>query len=412
MAVNLIRNARVFFTTGLDGNNKIVTGTARSASDTFELQPLDGMSFSQNTTLDTVTLAEAGSSPSRGQRSFATALEAADWSFSTYVRPKMSDGTSVASGLDAGDFVRCEEACLWNAMFGYTAVDLSSTTALTTATGVAYTEVASTGSTSVPSAVVRMTQSNRNQLLRFGLIIVFDDTTILIHNCMVDQASVDFGIDQIGTIAWSGKGAEIEVLGQATASSGSFGGILSGSYKQKDTSAKYITNRLSAVSLTATNAKFGQSGTEYVFPITGGNITFANNVTYLVPAVMGAVNKPIDYFVGTRSVSGNLTAYLRTGSTNSVGLLSSLLTLANTYDQNQFAVKLGLGGSVAVPTSTAMENKLLFDLSSAMLQIPQVSTDQVISTTINFTAQGNNAGSYDIEQNNEATMTYYGSPAV
>lgn len=412
MAVNLIRNARVFFTTSLDGNNKIVTGTARASSSTFELQPLDGMSFSQNTTLDTVTLAEAGSSPSRGQRSFATALEAADWSFSTYVRPKMSDGTTVASGLDAGDFVRCEEACLWNAMFGYTAVDLSSTTALTTANGAAYTEVASTGTTNAPSALIRMTQSNRNQLLRFGLIIVFDDTTVLIHNCMVDQASVDFGIDQIGTIAWTGKGAEIEVLGQATASGGTFGGILSGSYKQKDTAAKYITNRLSAVSLTATNGKFGQSGTAYEFPITGGNITFANNVTYLIPAVMGTVNKPIDYFVGTRSISGNLTAYLRTGSTNTVGLLGNLITLANTYDQNQFAVKLGLGGSVAVPTSTTMENKLLFDLSSAMLQIPQVSTDQVIATTINFTAQGNNAGNYDIEQDNEATLSYYGSPAV
>jgi hypothetical protein len=425
MAVNLIRGARVFFTTVLDGNNKIAPAIARSAADTFELQPLDGMSFSQNTTLDTVTLNEAGSTPSRGQRSFATALEAGDWSISTYVRPKMFDGTTVAAGLDAGDFVRPEEACLWNAMFGYTNVDLSSTTALTNTTddGKAYIETASTGSSSVPSAQVRLTQSNRNQLLRFGLIIVFDDTTVLLHNCVIDQASVDFGIDQIGTIAWTGKVAEVEVRTTATTAtttgtspglSGAFSGLLSGAYKPKDATCKYITNRLSTVQLSSTANKYGQgaSAVDYTFAITGGNITFANNVTYLTPAVMGTVNKPIDYFVGTRAVSGSLTAYLRTGSTNTAQLLSTLLTQANTYDQNQFTVKLGMGGSVTAPTSTTMENKVIFELPSAMLQIPQISTEQVISTSINFTAQGANAGTYDIEQNNEATITYYSSPAV
>lgn len=421
MAVNLIRGARVFFTTALDGNNRIATGTARSAADTFELQPLDGMSFSQNTTLDTVTLSEAGSTPSRGQRSFATSLEAGDWSLSTYVRPKMFEGGTVEAGLGAGDFVRPEEACLWNAMFGYAGVDLSSATAITAASGVAYVETSSTGSTSVPSSLVRLTESNRNQLLRFGLIIVFDDTTVFLHNCVIDQASVDFGIDQIGTIAWSGKVAEVEVATTATTATttgtspsltGAFGGLLSGAYKPKDATAKYITNRLSTVQLSSTAAKYGQSAVDYTFAITGGNITFANNVTYLTPAVMGTVNKPIDYFVGTRAVSGSLTAYLRTGSTNTAQLLSTLLTQANTYDQNQFAVKLGMGGSIAVPTSTTMENKVIFELPTAMLQIPQISTEQVISTSINFTAQGAATGTYDIEQNNEATITYFSSPAV
>lgn len=424
MAVNLIRGARVFFTTALDGNNRIATGTARSAADTFELQPLDGMSFSQNTTLDTVTLNEAGNTPSRGQRSFSTALEAGDWSISTYVRPKMFEGGAVAAGLDIGDFVRPEEACLWNAMFGYTNVALNSATALTTTNGQAYTETAAVDGTSVPSAQVRLTQSNRNQLLRFGFIIMFDDTTVLLHNCVIDQASVDFGIDQIGTIAWTGKVAEIEVLTTATTATttgtspnlaGSFTGSASGftgTYKPKDATCKYITNRLSTVQLSSIVGKYGQSAVDYTFAITGGNITFANNVTYLTPAVMGTVNKPIDYFVGTRAISGSLTAYLRTGSTNTAQLLSTLLTQANTFDQNQFNVKLGMGGSVTVPTSTTMENKVIFELPSAMLQIPQISTEQVISTSINFTAQGAASGTYDIEQNNEATITYYSSPAV
>lgn len=413
MAVNLIRNAKVFFTTNLNTVTGKINTTGITAANTFELQPLDGMSFSQNTTMETVTLSESGSTPSRGQRSFATSLDPVDWNLSTYIRPLMVEGGVADAGtLGDGDFVRCEEACLWNAMFSKTAIDLSSATAITTANA-AYSETATVAG-SVPVTTITTVNSNVNQLLPFGLIVKFDDTTILIHNCVVNQASIDFGIDQIGTIAWTGQGTELEVITSAvTISSNSFSGGLTGPFTPKRTTAKYITNKLSAVQLSSTAGKYGQSAVNYVFAITGGNITIANNVSYLVPASIGTVNKPISYFTGTRSITGNLTAYLRTGSTDTVGLLSTLLTQAGTQDQNQFAVDLGLGGSISAPTAGALENKVVFSLPSAMLQIPQVSTEQVVSTTINFTAQGaDGSNNYDIDQENEMTLKYYAGPAV
>lgn len=413
MAVNLIRNARVFFTTNLNSVTGKINTTGHTAALTFELQPLDGMSFSQNTTLETVTLSEAGSTPSRGQRSFATSLDPVDWSFSTYIRPQMIEGGVADVGtLGDGDFVRCEEACLWNAMFSTTAVALNSATALATP-GAAYGETASvTGS--VPVSTITTVNSNLNQLLKFGLIVKFDDTTVLIHNCCVDQASIDFGIDQIATVAWTGKGTELEVLNSAPTTTGdTFAGTLTGPFQPRRTTAKYITNKLSTVQLASTTGKFGQSAVNYVFAITGGNITIANNSTYLVPASMGTVNKPIAYFTGTRAISGSLTAYLRTGSTETQGLMTALLTQANTYDQNQFAIDLGLGGTIAAPLSTALENKVVFTLPSAMIQIPQISTEQVVSTTINFTAQGaDGSNNYDIDAKNEMTLKYYSGPAV
>lgn len=413
MAVNLIRNARVFFTTNLDSVTRKILTTGFANTNTFELQPLDGMSFSQNTTMDTVTLSESGSTPSRGQRSFATSLDPVDWSFSTYIRPKMIEGGVADAGtLGSGDFVRCEEGCLWNAMFSATAVDFNNVAAQAPANA-AYAETASNAGT-VPVTTVTTANSNLNQLLRFGLIIMFDDTTILVHNCVVGGASIDFGIDQIGTVAWSGQGTELEVLGTAgTASAGTFGGGLTGSYKVKVTDAKYITNKLSALSLTATNGKYGQTGTAYSFAITGGNITVSNNVTYLVPAVMGTVNKPIEYFTGTRSITGNVTAYLRTGASDTRAMMAALLTAASTYDQNQFNVLLGMGGTTSTPTAGALENKVIFKLPSTMLQIPQVNTDQVVSTTINFTAQATDgSNNYDIDAKNEMTLEYYSGPAV
>jgi hypothetical protein len=50
-------------------------------------------------------------------------------------------------------------------------------------------------------------------------------------------------------------------------------------------------------------------------------------------------------------------------------------------------------------------------LPAAMLQIPTVNTEQVISTTLTFTGQGSTGtgvnGVFDIDQANEVTVKYY-----
>ena len=122
MALNLIRNSRVFFTTNVDGAGSVLP-TGFTALNTIELQVQDGFSFSQNTTTETVTLNEAGSAPIRGQRSFNTALEPVDWSISTYIRPKLAEGLTNTAGPDADDFVDCEESVLWNALTSTVAID-------------------------------------------------------------------------------------------------------------------------------------------------------------------------------------------------------------------------------------------------------------------------------------------------
>ncbi len=109
MALNLIRNSRAFFTTGVSATTGAITETASnnfSATNTFEIQVLDGFSFSQNTNSEQVTVSEAGTAPVRGQRSFNTSLAPVDFSFSTYIRPKLSTN------------VICEESVLWNALLG------------------------------------------------------------------------------------------------------------------------------------------------------------------------------------------------------------------------------------------------------------------------------------------------------
>ena len=108
---NLVRNSRVFFTTNVNATTGKAQDSNYTTTNAQELSILDGFSFSQTTTADTITLNEAGNAPVRGQRSFNTTLNPVDFSFSTYLRPNLSS-----------TLIKAEEACLWNALFGNVAI--------------------------------------------------------------------------------------------------------------------------------------------------------------------------------------------------------------------------------------------------------------------------------------------------
>jgi hypothetical protein len=81
-------------------------------------------------------------------------------------------------------------------------------------------------------------------------------------------------------------------------------------------------------------------------------------------------------------------------------LLADLLAGSATTVDPKFTINVQLGGPST--NATGVEIKL----PAAMLQIPTINTEQVISTTINFTAQGFAGTSYDITESNEATIVY------
>jgi hypothetical protein len=133
-------------------------------------------------------------------------------------------------------------------------------------------------------------------------------------------------------------------------------------------------------------------------PITGGSLTISNNVTYLTPANLATVNKPVTYFTSTRAVSGSLNAYLRTGTGYTADLMSSMLTNSATAVSPAFYMKVSIGG-----TGTT---KVDFTMPGVVLTIPTVDAQQVVSTTINFTAQGTASSEFDIGVANELSIVY------
>lgn len=472
---NLVRNARAFFTTNLAVNKTVLT-TGHTATTTKELQVLNGFSFSQNTESQTITVGEAGLDPARGQRTFNTALAPVEFSFSTYIRPsgtttvdceektlwnalfgtteidlvgatidvsafsRTTATTNVVTmdtldvdvaGFAVGDVVTISGitgtyAIEWNAPVKITAID---GTSVTVAYSKAPAEAAGTAPSVAPTAVkfhrgavtqnvavspeaaymlVHSAGSNKNQLQAFGLSVVLDNITYLIDNCALNQASIEFGLDGIAMIAWTGSGTAMRQIAETTAVAGTFTGGITGNYTQKNTTAAFITNKLATVTLTSNIRGLG-AATAYTIAITGGNLTINNNINYVTPEILGVVNQPIGYFTGTRAISGNLTAYLKTGSNNTAKLLSDMLAASSTTTESKFAVEIAIGGH-------ANPVKVEIDLPAVMLQIPSIETQDVLSTTINFTAEGFDSSSsgadggtadYDLEATNDFSLRYY-----
>lgn len=366
MAVNLSRNTKVFITTA---NLAGTTAPTFTTSNTWEVEIQDGWNFNQSTNATTVQLNEAGATPSRGQRSFNDTLNPVEWSFSTYLRPYRI-GSGASSTADA------PEMMLWSALMSSSLTADSSTTSAT------------------PVASITTTGSDVHQLASFGLIFVVDNATYAIENCAVNQAEVSFDLTGIATSAWSGMGTVLKKLTTtpvAGTSATAFPILTSNANYAKT----FITNKLSTVALSSGFT----GGTTYNVPITGGTITYSNNIEYVTPSTLGLVDAPIGYYTGSRSITGNLTAYLRTGGTDTGKLLEDTLA-SSTAAEPQYRLDINVGGS------TAGNPYVVFNMPYVTLQIPAVDVQDVVSTTINFTAQGATGGAFDAAANNELTVKY------
>jgi hypothetical protein len=493
MAYNLSRNSRVFVTTNINVATGAVNTTGLTTLNTWEIQVMDGFKFTQDTATTKIEIKEAGSTPIRGGRSFNTALNPVDISFSTYVRPKATATTAT---------VTAEEKVLWNALLGLVAIEgttngsgVTQTVSTCTATATTVTR-ASTSSpqitiagitilptlsagqivnvegltgteswkfnkplrvtsytantligeyltpppltgTSVTSvavssnvkfsqsawytqktetgvagcAVVSSAHSNKNQLQKIGFIFNVDNSWYTVDDAAMDQVQLDFGLDAIATLAWSAKGTKLNNITTPVTVTGSTAltGGLTGSVVGKDTTAGYITNKLSTVTLRSSLGGVGSAATAYNIVLTGGSFTIANGITYVTPSNLGAVNIPIGYFTGSRAISGTMNAYLRTGTGEAADLLNSMLTNIATAAETKYSLQIEVGGST---NGTRIE----LEMPGVVIGVPSVDIADVISTAITFNAQGTEKDligytdenqTYDLENTNDLMVRYY-----
>ena len=374
----------------------------------WEIPVLDGFSFSQANTTSEVTLNEMADSSlnsKRGRRAFNDALAPAEWSFSTYIRPFTAAGTGFGTGAadkTSGIHHAVEEA-LW-ANFVGTGTPTEGATA-----GVYDFDQANITSDATDSNI-SFAGSGRAELGTFNLYFVMGATnagsanytagaTLEIYkltNCVVNEATVNFEVDGIAMIEWSGNGSTLTTVNGLDATNAIKEGII-------DTD-NFIRNKLTALTLIAnsgtTRTAFPGASTNGVYNIiiTGGSITFSNNITYLTPETLGIVNIPIGHITGNKSISGNFTAYVDSGTAGDSGSLFDAATsdAARSIITNSFALTFKVGGATGTP-------RFEISLPTAHLEIPTIQTDDVIAVDVAFQGLPST-----ITSNDEATLTYVG----
>jgi len=458
----------------------------------WEVPVLDGFSFSQGNNSSEITLNEmesTGGISRRGRRAFNDSLAPGEWSMSTYVRPFQSDGTASATtgGADGdANMVHAVEEVLWAMMAGANAYDaakydyentlainatdmvqgetyeiVSAGTTDFTATNVGAADsnvgtvftrgsAAATGTGTVKRKVTAHTASqnrvsfhasNSSTLGTANIYFVLGDanrTVMKLKDAVVNEASVDFEIDGISTINWSGQCSEVldfsgsvhvgttipDADGTAdTTHDGSdiaVGDVWLDSddshrlYIMTDVDAtpatkgyaineaitdtsNFIRNRLTTLSVNGSNTTGLLSS--YDLTLTGGNVTISNNISFITPEEIGLVNVPIGHVTGTRSVSGSFTCYLavndaaRDGTGNkSRDLFEDLRALTSTVTNN-VNLTFSIGGGSG--------NRLEIGLPTCHLEIPTHSIEDVISLETAFQALPST-----IDNTNEATFTY------
>ena len=349
----------------------------------WEVPVLDGFSFSQAINASEITVNEAGATSRRGRLLFNDSLAPVEWSFSTYARPTLDED------LDPDQNHGVEEV-LW-AMF-------AGASTYTPGTGVFSN---SGGDLSVMTPTTHTFDFSQSNISNFAdgwdIYFQFEPTggtaqVYKITDAVVNSATVDFDIDGIATIQWSGFGRSLADLATAVVPSTITLGV--------NSSANFIRNRISTVDLLRTDVSPDDT---YTIVLTGGSINFENNISYLTPEELGQVNAPLANISGTRSISGNLTCYLDNDISSSLsGELFADLVADTSTVRNIFDMAINVG-STAAPSVT-------FDLPTAHLEIPVINVEDLLTLDIAFHGQPS-AG--NVDNTDEATIIYKGiAPGV
>ena len=298
----------------------------------------------------------------------------AEWSFSTYMAPYTSaGGTKGTAGRgSATDGSHCEVSEAMWAMFFAQTVN-------------AGTDIDTNNLSIEPG------NSNSATIGVFDLYFVFGGAKIAyssgipasayadgaqkiykVADCSVNDASFDFDIDGIATVAWSGQGKIITEESGLTLNTGTYATTLITEGVTNTTG--FIRNRVSDLTL---SSEVSGSSVTYVTTLTGGNISMGNNNTYLTPETLGVVNQPLGHVTGTRTIGGNVTCYLDNDTNASAELFEDTIE-ATTDIQNVTSFTFDIGASAAP--------YLTLTMPTCHIEVPTIAIDDVISLETNFHA--------------------------
>ena len=350
---------------------------ASDGTNYWELPVLDGFSFSQSTATTEVSVSEMADLTGvsrRGRRMFTDAFEPAEWNLQMYARP-----------FTANSLGNHTDEVLW-ANF----VNAGAYTSGTRLWANAITKATTT-------STIDFDDSNVSALGTFTLYFVLGacgtapasysagpgnpQTIYRISGAVCNTVTMDFDIDGI-----------------------------------PHSTNNFIRNRLTTLEVTIGNTDQDDDATtgdanadsttgdefmaNYALTLTGGSITFENNLTYLTPEELCVVNQPLGNVTGNRNVSGSFTCYLNSGTSANT---STTGTSADLFDDLASAVNVVTNSmDLVFSVGGATAPKLVIDIPTAHLEIPTHQIEDVIGLEVNFHALPSS-----LDATNEATIAYH-----
>jgi len=403
-SLQLQRNTKIFYST-IDINNSGGTPPAISnitPSNTWEIEVLAGYAASQAAATQDIQSFESGSAPDRSTTRFNTSINPVDWNFTSYLRPtgQNSSDTNNFGGVASSNAKPVADWYLWQALISNASPAILTDENSAWQNGGRFTtqERAETTNTAAHA-------SNFGEIQEHNLYIKMDNVFYQVTGASVNQAEVDAAIDNIATTAWTGFGRSIvELTGvnrntavavfggtdnngtSITANStaidlnaiGSFHPYSTMNVGGVTTTADFIKNRLSSIDLN--HQPSGSANVNYVFPLTALTWTWNNNVTFLTPETLSALNSPIGNFAGSREISGTFSAYLKSGSGSSSQFLRNVVSDPRT-SHSEFA-----NANIIVGTNTTGPY-MSFYMPSIQFNFPTHDIADIISINGEFQAQ-------------------------
>lgn len=407
--INLQRNTEVFWSTiDLNGGGSAAN---MKPTNTWRVEVLAGYAFNQSAANQDITTLESGRNPDRSTQRFNTAVNPVEWSFSTYVRPtgmRLTDGTdsSTQNAKPVADWF------LWQSMLSNTRPAISGAENSSWENGGIF-HLAERGYNSnadilaATNAYVAAHTSNFPEMEEYHLYFKVDNVVYQVGQAAINEASIDAAIDGIAMTNWSGFGTNLYELtgGSRDMAISVFGGTDNAgttvganitidvggaadhhyhpygvsNVNGSSTTAAFIKNRLSSIRVVS--AASGTAKT-YTFPVTGLSWTYNNNATYLTPEELAALNTPIGQFTGSRTITGNFTAYLRAGANQSAEFMKDIVNNSSTQTTGASA-NLQIGGTTAP--------FFAIDMPAVQFDFPSHSIDDVVGITVDFLAQESEA---------------------
>lgn len=332
----------VFYTRNTNIYISKATNASANATNTVQLNVRD-FSYSQISRLSEVGRETLDPLQERTTDPHIAAINPVNFTFSTYVLPTID--TNVTS----------PEEYLWISLMGTDNV-----------------------SSNTVQSIIDFADGNVAELQ--NLTIWFDqpnqsEGNYRLDNAIVDSARVNFDINGIALIEWSGRALSM-VEDNTPPTSTDRTGL-----------TNYIKNRPSTIAV-------NMNAVNYNLALTGGSIEINNGVNFYGRTRLGQTTTPEGHYTGNRRVSGSLDFYMHSGTNESVDLFNTLLTniSSDTYESTYLAgITINIGGLTNTP-------RLTITIPQAILELGRQDFRELISISIPFVAKE--------ESSNYLSITY------